>query len=143
MWLYKAKGGTAVSDDMRRSMPLFPIGIVMQLTELSARQIRYYEENELIFPARTEGNRRMFSFNDVDRLLEIKKLIEQGVNLAGIKQLFEMKKQVEQQEMIEDRPAKKDLSDIELRKLLKAELIDAGRFNRSTLRQGDMSRFFH
>lgn len=128
---------------MRRSMPLFPIGIVMQLTELSARQIRYYEENELIFPARTEGNRRMFSFNDVDRLLEIKKLIEQGVNLAGIKQLFEMKKQVEQQQLIEDKPVKKDLSDIELRKLLKAELIDAGRFNRSTLRQGDMSRFFH
>lgn len=143
MWLYKEKGGTAVSDDMRRSMPLFPIGIVMQLTELSARQIRYYEENKLIFPARTEGNRRMFSFNDVDRLLEIKKLIEQGVNLAGIKQLFEMKKQVEQQKMIEDKPVKKDLSDIELRKLLKAELIDAGRFNRSTLRQGDMSRFFH
>ncbi|MBE4908637.1 MerR family transcriptional regulator [Bacillus luteolus] len=132
-----------MSDDMRRSMPLFPIGIVMQLTELSARQIRYYEENKLIFPARTEGNRRMFSFNDVDRLLEIKKLIEQGVNLAGIKQLFEMKKQVEQQKMIEDKPVKKDLSDIELRKLLKAELIDAGRFNRSTLRQGDMSRFFH
>jgi MerR family transcriptional regulator, glutamine synthetase repressor len=132
-----------MSDDMRRSMPLFPIGIVMQLTELSARQIRYYEENELISPARTEGNRRMFSFNDVDRLLEIKKLIEQGVNLAGIKQLFEMKKQVDQQQMIEDKPAKKDLSDIELRKLLKAELIDAGRFNRSTLRQGDMSRFFH
>ncbi|QOR68646.1 MerR family transcriptional regulator [Cytobacillus suaedae] len=132
-----------MSDDIRRSMPLFPIGIVMQLTELSARQIRYYEENDLIFPARTEGNRRMFSFNDVDRLLEIKKLIEQGVNLAGIKKLFEVKKQVEQQQMIEDKPAKKDLSDIELRKLLKAELIDAGRFNRSTLRQGDMSRFFH
>lgn len=128
---------------MRRSMPLFPIGIVMQLTELSARQIRYYEENELIFPARTEGNRRMFSFNDVDRLLEIKRLIEQGVNLAGIKQLFEVKKQVNQQQMMEDKPVKKDLSDIELRKLLKAELIDAGRFNRSTLRQGDMSRFFH
>lgn len=28
-----------MSDNIRRSMPLFPIGIVMQLTELSARQI--------------------------------------------------------------------------------------------------------
>ena len=65
----------------------------MQLTELSARQIRYYEEHELISPARTEGNRRMFSLNDIDRLLEIKDLIDQGVNMAGIKQLFLVKEQ--------------------------------------------------
>lgn len=76
-----------MSDKIRRSMPLFPIGIVMQLTELSARQIRYYEENGLVFPARSEGNRRLFSFHDVDKLLEIKDLIEQGVNMAGIKQI--------------------------------------------------------
>ncbi|BBP89609.1 hypothetical protein BsIDN1_32270 [Bacillus safensis] len=62
-----------MSDNIRRSMPLFPIGIVMQLTELSARQIRYYEENGLVFPARSDGNRRLFSFHDVDKLLEIKK----------------------------------------------------------------------
>jgi MerR family glutamine synthetase transcriptional repressor len=42
-----------MSSNIRRSMPLFPIGIVMQLTELSARQIRYYEEHGLISPART------------------------------------------------------------------------------------------
>ena len=32
----------------RRNMPLFPIGIVMKLTDLTARQIRYYEEHQLI-----------------------------------------------------------------------------------------------
>ena len=48
------------------------ISIVMQLTDLTARQIRYYEEHDLIQPHRTEGNRRMFSLNDVDKLLEIK-----------------------------------------------------------------------
>ncbi|MDF0725093.1 MerR family transcriptional regulator [Cytobacillus sp. S13-E01] len=132
-----------MSDNIRRTMPLFPIGIVMQLTELSARQIRYYEENGLVFPARTEGNRRMFSFNDVDRLLEIKKLIEQGVNLAGIKQLFAVKQEAELIKETPAAPVKKDLTDNELRRLLKAELIDAGRFNKSTLRQGDISRFFH
>ena len=65
----------------------------MQLTELSARQIRYYEEHELVAPVRTEGNRRLFSFNDVDKLLEIRDLIEQGVNLAGVKQLFHLQKE--------------------------------------------------
>ncbi|MCA1030162.1 MerR family transcriptional regulator [Bacillus timonensis] len=133
-----------MGDNIRRSMPLFPIGIVMQLTELSARQIRYYEENGLIFPARTEGNRRLFSFNDVDKLLEIKDLIEQGVNMAGIKKIFVVKEgQQQSEEVTKAHPVKQDLSDEELRRLLKSEMIQAGRFNRSSLRQGDMSRFFH
>jgi MerR family transcriptional regulator, glutamine synthetase repressor len=133
-----------MSSNIRRSMPLFPIGIVMQLTELSARQIRYYEEHGLISPARTEGNRRLFSFNDVDRLLEIKDLIEQGVNLAGIKQIFAARQPLQQSnEPVVEKATKPDLSDEELRKLLRAELMQAGRFNRASLRQGDMARFFH
>jgi MerR family transcriptional regulator, glutamine synthetase repressor len=133
-----------MGDNIRRNMPLFPIGIVMQLTELSARQIRYYEENGLISPARTEGNRRLFSFNDVDKLLEIKLLIEQGVNLAGIRQIFQVKEA--EGKIVPNEPVKessKELSDEELRKLLRAELMQAGRFNRAALNQGDISRFFH
>ncbi|RKJ31279.1 MerR family transcriptional regulator, partial [Butyricicoccus sp. 1XD8-22] len=38
------------SSELRRSMPLLPMSTVMQLTELSARQIRYYEEHDLIQP---------------------------------------------------------------------------------------------
>jgi MerR family transcriptional regulator, glutamine synthetase repressor len=126
-------------------MPLFPIGTVMQLTDLSARQIRYYEEHELISPARTDGNRRTFSLLDIDKLLEIKDLIDQGVNLAGIKHLFAAKNnQVEGSELkVETEKTRRDLTDNELRKLLRNELQQAGRFNRSSLRQGDMSRFFH
>ncbi|AXI39742.1 MAG: MerR family transcriptional regulator [Bacillaceae bacterium] len=135
-----------MNDQDRRSMPLFPISIVKQLTELSARQIRYYEEHGLISPARTEGNRRLFSFNDVDRLLEIKSLIEQGVNMAGIKQIFAYKENEQERQTFERSSLakeKSDLSDAELRKLLKEELLHAGRMNRATLRQGDLSRFFH
>jgi len=131
--------------EIRRSMPLFPIGTVMQLTELTARQIRYYEEHQLISPARTEGNRRLFSLNDIDRLLEIKDLIDQGVNMAGIKQLFMVKEQQESSNIIEKQTekSKQDLTDEQLRKLLRNELMHSGRNNRFTLRQGDMSRFFH
>lgn len=131
----------------RRSTPLFPIGIVMNLTQLSARQIRYYEEHDLISPVRTEGNRRLFSFNDVDKLLEIKDLLDQGLNLAGIKQVLQLKEDTEAQVQPASPAAQqeipKQLSDAELRKLLRDELQQAGRFNRTSLRQGDMSRFFH
>lgn len=49
-----------MGDEIRRNMALFPIGIVMKLTDLSARQIRYYEQHNLIVPARTSGNQRLF-----------------------------------------------------------------------------------
>ncbi|MBG9589098.1 MerR family transcriptional regulator [Cytobacillus firmus] len=132
-------------SEIRRSMPLFPIGTVMQLTDLTARQIRYYEEHQLISPARTDGNRRLFSLNDIDVLLEIKDLIDQGVNMAGIKQLFFVKEQQALTETMnkQSEKARRDLSDEEIRKLLRKEIVQAGRFNRSSSRQGNIHRFFH
>ena len=47
--------------ELRRSLAVFPIGTVMKLTDLSARQIRYYEEQRLVIPERSETNRRMYS----------------------------------------------------------------------------------
>ncbi|KKK39515.1 hypothetical protein WQ57_02160 [Mesobacillus campisalis] len=130
-------------SEIRRNMPLFTIGIVMKLTDLSARQIRYYEEHGLISPARTEGNKRLFSLNDIDKLLEIKDLIDQGVNLAGIKQIYSVKQQQAAMKANEDKQAKKALSepsDAELRRLLRKEILRAGRFHRNG-GHGDNSRF--
>ena len=62
----------AREKELRRSLAVFPIGTVMKLTDLTARQIRYYEDQGLIQPERTAGNRRMYSLNDMDRFLEIK-----------------------------------------------------------------------
>ncbi|MDC3414310.1 MerR family transcriptional regulator [Terrihalobacillus insolitus] len=131
-----------MSDTDRRSLPLFSIGIVKSLTELTARQIRYYEEHHLIQPARTTGNQRLFSFNDVDRLLEIRELIEKGINLAGIKQVLSMKQYEPNQEALSQNKAD-DLSDKELRTMLHQELFESGRLGKASLRQGELSRFFH
>ncbi|MET1249597.1 MULTISPECIES: MerR family transcriptional regulator [Sporolactobacillus] len=127
-----------MADNVRRSMPLFSMGIVQKLTGLTARQIRYYEENDLIHPERSEGNRRVFSFNDVDRLLDIKSLLDEGVNLAGIRRVLSEKP------VVANRPAegKKAMSDAELMKFLKSELVQAGKFGKTSLIQGELSRFF-
>lgn len=118
-------------------MPLFAIGTVMKLTELSARQIRYYEEHQLISPKRTTGNQRLFSFNDVDKLLEIKNLLDKGLNMAGIKLLLtdKVNKAAEKNETMK-------ITNKELREVLRNELSEAGRFGKSSLRQGELSRFF-
>ncbi|BFH69185.1 MAG: MerR family transcriptional regulator [Paenibacillus dendritiformis] len=134
-----------MGDEIRRNMALFPIGIVMKLTDLTARQIRYYEQHELIMPARTSGNQRLFSFNDVERLLEIKALIEKGVNIAGIKQVLQpVSKESEEATVLSDDSESKckELSETQLHRMLKQQLISGNRPGQVSLIQGELSRFF-
>lgn len=105
--------------ELRRSMAVFPIGTVMELTDLTARKIRYYEDQGLIHPKRTEGNRRMYSLNDLDRLLEIKDYLAEGLNMAGIKRIFEM----EQVKVSKKNPP---LTDEDVRKILYDEIAAQG-----------------
>jgi MerR family glutamine synthetase transcriptional repressor len=134
-----------MTDEIRRNMALFAIGTVMKLTDLTARQIRYYEQHELIVPARTNGNQRLFSFNDVERLLQIKALIEKGVNIAGIKQVLNpVSKDSDDATVIteETQQKKKELSDSQIHKMLKQELLAGNRRGKVSLIQGELSRFF-
>jgi len=136
-----------MGDDTRRNMALFPIGIVMKLTDLTARQIRYYEQNDLIQPARTEGKQRLFSFNDVDRLLEIKALIEKGLNIAGIKQVLQLNDPTPVQTEISttSEAKRKEMSDKDLHQLLRQQIMyrNASRHGEGALIRGELSRFFH
>nr|WP_281346975.1 MerR family transcriptional regulator [Streptococcus ovuberis] len=111
-------------------MPVFPIGSVMKLTDLTARQIRYYEDQGLISPERNEGNRRMYSLNDMDHLLEIKDYLSEGLNIAAIKR------------RLEERAAKKRqaLSDSEVRQLLQKEISQQSRFTTSATPFGGFGR---
>lgn len=63
----------------------YPIGEVKARTGLTERRIRYYESLNLIFPRRSEGNQRLYSERDVERLMEIKRLMDDGVSLKAIK----------------------------------------------------------
>jgi DNA-binding transcriptional MerR regulator len=75
---------------------------VMKLTDLTARKIRYYEEQELIFPERNAGNNRLFSLNDIDRLLEIKEMISDDFSIKEIKKQF-LKLEQKEKELSEEK----------------------------------------
>ena len=102
-------------------MAVFPIGTVMKLTDLTARQIRYYEDQGLLTPDRSSGNRRLYSLNDMDVLLEIKDFLDEGLNIAAIKREYADRK---------DRALKKQkaLTDADVRRILHDELRNQGRF---------------
>lgn len=63
------------------------IGTVCDLTGLTERQIRYYEEKQLIFPIRTKGGARKFSFEDVERLKEINERLRDGYHTFELRKL--------------------------------------------------------
>ncbi|SHE38331.1 MerR family transcriptional regulator, glutamine synthetase repressor [Seinonella peptonophila] len=131
-------------DDIRRNMPLLPMRIVTKLTELTPRQIRYYEQQGLVNPARTDGRQRLFSFNDVDLLLKIKSWLEKGLNIAGVRQMLGEAQQVLETKKDQTKKATKELSERELRKLLKRQLT-AGptrRVGETHLTYGELTRFF-
>lgn len=62
-----------------------PMRTVKKRTGLTSRQIRYYDQNDLIFPDRTKGNQRLFSEEDIKRLKRIKSLLAEGLTLEVVK----------------------------------------------------------
>jgi MerR family transcriptional regulator, global nitrogen regulator len=73
------------------------IGIVSELTGLSVRKIRYYEDRGLIFPERIEKGGRRYSFSDIEILMKIAEKREEGVQTAEIKK--ELKKETNREEI--------------------------------------------
>lgn len=78
-----------MSFDVRDDLPLYTIGRVVDLTGLTARQVRYYETKRLVTPARTEGNQRLYSRDQVHMLQLIKRLLDEGYTLGNIQNLLE------------------------------------------------------
>ena len=117
------------NDTLRRSMPVFPMSVVTKLSELTARQIRYYETHELLKPHRSDGNKRLFSLNDLERLLEIKSLIEKGFNIKGIKQIIKN----DQDHLTDDEQ--------ETRKQMIVEATQKPQREAIPIKRGDLSRF--
>ena len=73
------------------STPIYNIGAVSRLTGLAIWALRWIERHELVSPQRTNGNQRLFSDLDVERLHEIRNLMEEGVNLAGVRVILRMR----------------------------------------------------
>lgn len=67
---------------------LYSISKVSELTGLTPRQIRYYEDKGLISPRRTEGKQRVYGKKEVSVLKEISNLVKQGMPLSSIVELI-------------------------------------------------------
>jgi MerR family transcriptional regulator, heat shock protein HspR len=75
--------------------PVYVISVAATLVSAHPRTLRIYEDEGLLCPARTPTNIRLYSENDIRRITWIRHLTRvRGVNLAGIKILFELEERL-------------------------------------------------
>lgn len=75
----------AVPRNIDPSKPYFTIGAVAEILGIKPRMLRVYEERGILTPSRTEGNRRLYSLNDIDVLAYVQYLTSvKKVNIAGV-----------------------------------------------------------
>jgi MerR family transcriptional regulator/heat shock protein HspR len=81
--------------DRDPTRPVYVISVAASIVSVHPRTLRIYEDEGLVCPARTPTNIRLYSENDIRRVLWIRHLTQNlGVNLAGVRILFELEERL-------------------------------------------------
>ena len=81
-----------------RDRPLYMISVAAELAGVHPQTLRIYESKGLVTPKRSAGNTRLYSQADIDRLELIGRLTDEGINLAGVMRILDMREQMQKQD---------------------------------------------
>ncbi len=80
----------------KRDKGAYMISVVADMFQIHPQTLRLYEREGLLTPSRTEGNTRLYTDEDLERLDFILKLArDMGVNIAGIAIILQMREKME------------------------------------------------
>ena len=97
----EARGQSREGRD--RDKPLYMISVAAELTGMHPQTLRVYEQKGLVTPGRSRGNTRLYSQSDIERLNLISKLTDEGINLAGVVRILDMRERMlEREDELED-----------------------------------------
>lgn len=74
---------------------IYIISVAAELAGVHPQTLRVYERKGLLQPQRTQGNTRRYSQKDIDLLMRIQDLTNEGINLAGVMRVLELEDQIE------------------------------------------------
>jgi MerR family transcriptional regulator, heat shock protein HspR len=74
---------------------VYAISVAARMASMEIQNLRVYERHGLVSPARTPGGTRLYSAEDVTRLIRIGELLEEGLNLAGIARVLNLEASVD------------------------------------------------
>jgi MerR family transcriptional regulator/heat shock protein HspR len=81
----------------RKSRGGYMISVVAAMYEIHPQTLRMYEREGLLRPSRSEGNTRLYTDEDLERLEFILNLARDlGVNIAGIAIVLQMRERMEE-----------------------------------------------
>jgi MerR family transcriptional regulator/heat shock protein HspR len=84
-----------VARSKKRGAVGYMISSVAELYKVHPQTLRLYERHGLIKPSRSEGNTRLYTQSDIERLEVVLNLArEMGVNLAGIEIILNMREKM-------------------------------------------------
>lgn len=78
--------------------PVYPIGVVADLLQVSVQVIRRYDDDAMVEPERSEGGQRRYSRRDIGRLARILALADEGISAAGIKRILALEDELDARE---------------------------------------------
>lgn len=73
---------------------VFAISVAAELSGTTVQNLRAYERSGLLDPDRTAGGSRRYSQLDVDRLLNIRGMLDAGLNTAGIERVLVLEAEI-------------------------------------------------
>ena len=81
---------------MKRKASTYTISAVAEQYEIHPQTLRLYEREGLLKPSRSEGNTRLYTDADLERLEVILSLTRDlGVNLAGVEIILNMREKMD------------------------------------------------
>src|SRR5271156_7024498 len=81
----------------RKSKGAYMISAVAEMYDIHPQTLRLYEREGLLKPSRTEGNTRLYTDEDLERLELILSLARDlGVNISGIAIILQMRERMEE-----------------------------------------------
>ena len=90
----RGRKGTGRKKKMRVG---YMISAVAEKYSLHPQTLRLYEREGLLTPSRSEGNTRLYTAEDLERLEVVLSLTrELGVNLAGVEVVLNMRQRIEE-----------------------------------------------
>ena len=81
---------TVTAGGPDRARGVYGISVAAELVGMGVQNLRAYEARGLLDPERTQGGTRRYSADDLDRLRRIGRLLDAGLNLAGIAMVMQL-----------------------------------------------------
>ena len=81
-----------------RNRPLYMISVAAELAGVHPQTLRIYENKGLVNPQRSAGNTRLYSQADIEQLELIGELTNEGINLAGVMRIIDLRNRLSKRE---------------------------------------------